>query len=175
MVWCFFCPYCGFQLLVLHALVFHTLGFCVLGTGFSASRGFMFFFVPVDLSSGPACTLVPYIRVLCPWDWISASRGLIFFLVPVDWSFWSCIHSQCDSDDANAWSHKMAQKFNNPLLCCMHSVCGEVLQTMCTLCMVYRKVLNEMWQGMRCTCVLPTDCKISASRMVGFTSSLASI
>jgi hypothetical protein len=29
---------------------------------------------------GLACTLVPYIRVLCPWKWILAFQGLVFFL-----------------------------------------------------------------------------------------------
>jgi hypothetical protein len=44
----------------------------------------------------------------------------------------------------------MAQKFNKPLLCCMHFVYGEVLQIICIPCMVYQNVLNKMWQGMRC-------------------------
>ncbi len=69
----------------------------------------------------------------------------------------------------------MVQKFNKPLLCCMCSVCGEVLQILCTPIMVYQKVLNKMWQGMMCTYVLLTNCKIFVSIMVGFTSSLASI
>jgi hypothetical protein len=69
----------------------------------------------------------------------------------------------------------MAQKFNKPLMCYMCSICGEVLQIMCTPYMVYKKVLNEMWQGMRCTCVLLIDYKIFTSRMVGFTSSLVNI
>jgi len=59
----------------------------------------------------------------------------------------------------------MAQKFNKPLLCYMHSIYGEFLQIMCTHYMVYQKVLNEMWQDMRCTCVLLIDCKIFASRI----------
>ncbi len=28
-----------------------------------------------------ACTHVPYIRVLCPWDWIFTSHGLVFFFL----------------------------------------------------------------------------------------------
>jgi hypothetical protein len=57
----------------------------------------------------------------------------------------------------------------------MRFVCGEVLQIMCTPCMVYQKVLNKMWQGMKCICILLIGYKIVALRMVGFTSILANI
>jgi hypothetical protein len=53
-----------------------------------------FFFLSLlwIFASSPACTHVPYIRVLCPWDWIFAFHGLVFFFVPMDLSLWSYMH-----------------------------------------------------------------------------------
>jgi hypothetical protein len=87
----FFCPYCGFQLLVLHALMFHTLRFCVLGTKFPLLVVWRYFLSMWIWNSSHVCTLVPYMRVLCPWEHVSNSQGLNF--VRVDLNLWSCKHS----------------------------------------------------------------------------------
>ncbi len=68
--------------------VFFTHGFHVLMNGFSASHGFVFFWSLLwIIASSPTCTHVPYIRVLCPWDWIFTSSGLVFFLSLWIWTF----------------------------------------------------------------------------------------
>jgi hypothetical protein len=60
---------------------FSTHGFHVLVNGFSTSHGLVFFWSLSWIStSGLACIHVPYIGVLCPWDWVSTFCGLVFFL-----------------------------------------------------------------------------------------------
>jgi hypothetical protein len=106
------------------------------------------FLVPVDLNFWSYIHSSSNIRVLCPWEWILASRGLGFeFLVM---HAFSNVFLMSPMHEAIKW-----HKFNKPLLCCMHFVCGEAFQIMCIPCMVYQKVLNEkwlneMWQDMRC-------------------------
>jgi len=68
--------------------MFHTLGFCVIGIGFLLFMVWCFFLSLWIWTFGFTCTLVPYMRVLCLWEWILASQSLgCFFLSLWIWTF----------------------------------------------------------------------------------------